>query len=55
MLQDGEDGRARAADGKDVRLLLAVNKADLLPPQATPVRLEVGDTAIFHLTCLQAW
>lgn len=27
--------------GRDVRLVLAVNKADLLPSQATPRRLEV--------------
>lgn len=29
------------ADNRDVRFVLAVNKADLLPSQATAARLEV--------------
>lgn len=37
----GKDERQQGRLDRDVRLVLAVNKADLLPQQATATRLEV--------------
>ena len=42
LLQGSQDTKQQGSSDRDVRLVLAVNKADLLPSQATPRRLEVS-------------
>ena len=45
---------APRADNRDVRFVLAVNKADLLPAQATAERLEVIHSHSQQASCQRA-
>jgi hypothetical protein len=53
-VQVREEVPGRREDNRDVRFVLAVNKADLLPAQATVERLEVRHPIFLVPLCLSA-